>query len=173
MHCYIIHSSNNPERDGIVKDLQEKTNATVVEAVWDTNHVKGCSSSHLAIAWMAKQQHPEEGYFVFEDDCILTDSFQGLPPLDCDLLYLGYTNKDPRSDMLYGSHALGISPAARDALLEHAYSYVCDNIPYDHILYHIQIQCNLSRHAPVHSLREAIAYQARGFLSSITGKIRI
>lgn len=174
MKAYIIHSKHSPERDDLVKDIVTRTHAEVMEAIFLEDRVRGCAWSHYMVAQNAKQFHPDESYIVFEDDCVLTKFYEDFVATfpSVDVTYIGYNDKHHGSDLIYGTHAVIMSPKARDVVLQHSLELVDEKIPYDHILFHLIERFGLTRHYPPHGLRNAFAYQQPGLLSTITGNPR-
>ena len=175
--AYIIHSSHSTDRESLVASLQEKTGGTVVEAIWLKFRKLGCSYSHIKVAALAKQNHPDSAYLVFEDDCILKDTWT--EALDYwsytyqhdELVYLGYN--ETSDEVVFGTHALLITPRVRDLILAHTESYIprVQNVgAYDWILNRICTDFNVRISLPPSG--EKWCYQQKGLLSTITGTIR-
>ena len=175
MKAYIIHHDQCLDRKDSVQELQRKTGAEIIEAVWEENRVKGCKLSHMKVAWQAKQDDPEKSYLVFEDDCeLLQDIDVVLSSLsDADVVYLGFTDigwdHQGGYKLLYGTHAVKMSPKARDIVLQYA---DWSSEPYDHILNRLAQSFNLTvAHHDWHK-RESFARQRKGYISTITGNPR-
>lgn len=135
----------------------------------------GCRTTHIQTAKLARTQHPDKHYLVFEDDCVLSDDWQkcieGLS--FADVVYLGYNQKS--SDVVFGTHALLLSPKARDAIIECTElvkNEVADKGAFDHILSYICRAKGLLTCMPPVDEREAWAWQKKGVVSTITGRIR-
>jgi len=173
--AFVIHHPSSSERSEIVKDLVEKTDAVVVEAILLSDGKAGCRASHLRVAHLAKEQYPKSHYLVFEDDCILSEDWK-----DClagmemaDVLYLGYNDKC--SHTTFGTHALMISPRARDKILletENLADKVIDKGAFDHILSKLCRQEGLLTCMPPPDEKSRWAYQKKGLRSLITGNLR-
>ena len=173
--AFIIHHSNSSERAELVKDLQRKTGAILVEAIMLPDGLEGNKESHLAVARLAKSLHPDKHYLVFEDDCVLSEEWnkaiEGMQIAD--VLYLGYSDKCEHTT--FGTHALLMGPKGRDALLHRA-NIVCHQVlrkqAMDHILSRICREEGLLVAMPPFVAREYFAYQKKGIKSLITGQIR-
>lgn len=172
--AFVIHHSEATDRADIVKALVEKTNATIVEAVWVQDRKQGCRHSHLKVALLAKELVPESPYLVFEDDCILTDQWK--QSLDStatrDLVYLGYNDRCEHT--IFGTHALIVSPRLRDILIQETEDLI-DNVrdrgAFDHIL---SLLCSMHSIVPLLPFQKDVyCYQQKGLVSSITGKKRM
>ena len=124
--AYVIHHKSQPERDVLVERIIELTGAKVVEACMISyNPTLGCRMSHRKVAQLAKEEHPESAYLVFENDCeIIVPNFLNLLiKHDVDLLFFGITgscfhHKPFYHHSLWGTHAVKISSKARDLFLE-------------------------------------------------------
>ena len=146
--AYVIHHAEQREREDIVNQLIQTTGAKVVEAVWDTKDpVRGCRESHKKVARLAKEEHPDLPYLVFEDDCeILDSSFLRciLENPRVDLLYFGVNgfciHQEPFPiQHSWGTHALFVTPKVRDCILEKESKYMklrfpMGNHPFDQLL---------------------------------------
>lgn len=173
--AFIIHNSNSSERVEIVKDLQRKTNAIILDAIMLPDGLEGNKESHLAVARLARSLCPTKHYLVFEDDCILSDDWkrciEGMEISD--VLYLGYNDKCENTT--FGTHALLISPKARDKILSET-PKVCTQVlrkqAMDHILSKICRQEGLLTAMPPYEERERYAEQKKGIKSIITGQVR-
>lgn len=173
--CFIIHDPNSYERTEIVNKLIEQTKGTILSAIMLPNGKDGCRASHLAVARLARSLYPDKHYLVFEDDCVLSDDWKDcIEGMECiDVLYLGYNGKS--SDITYGTHALLISPKARDKILsetEKLKNNVVDKGAYDHILSKICRQEGLLVAMPSLDDKDKWAEQKKGLKSLITGRIR-
>ena len=171
--AFIIHSSKCIERQPIVKELQEKTGATVLEASLLENRREGCSTSHIRVAETAKKLYPSQPYLVFEDDCILNDNWKESLTLSSDVVYLGYNNSSKTT--IFGTHALLISPKARDIILNHTRQHaldVYDKWAFDWILSFLCHSYNLSVQLPSFDKRNLYCFQKPNLISQITGKPR-
>jgi len=172
---FIIHHPSSVERSGIVKDLITKTGGTVVEACLMTDGKAGCRASHLKVAKIAKELCPTKHYLVFEDDCVLSDDWnyciEGMEVAD--VLYLGFNDKCHHTT--FGTHALMISPRARDKILSQTEALagsVIDKGAYDHILSQLCRQEGLLTAMPPVDEKDKWAYQKKGLRSLITGTLR-
>lgn len=136
---------------------------------------QGCRTSHLKVAQIAKDLYPQESYLVFEDDCVLSDDWMRCvqEAKGADVVFLGYNDKSWHT--IYGTHALMISPKARDLILartEELAPCVRDVGAFDHILSELMFQERLSVIAPSPLEKERWAHQRRGLRSLITGHLR-
>lgn len=173
--AFVIHNSSCSERTEIVKKLVSQTKATVVSAVMMPNGKDGCRMSHQAVARLARALHPTKHYLVFEDDCVLSEDWErcieGMEMAD--VLYLGYNGKCEHTT--FGTHALMLSPKARDKILsesEKLKDVVADKGAYDHILSKLCRQEGLLTAMPPPDEKEKWAWQKKGLKSLITGQIR-
>lgn len=173
--CFIIHNSSSTERKEIVDSLVSKTKATVYQAIMLQDGKAGLRASHIAVAKLAKTLHPTSHYLVFEDDCVLADDWElCIQGMECaDVLYLGYNGKCEHTT--FGTHALLISPKARDKIIsetENLSNQVVDKGAFDHILSKLCRQEGLLTAMPPPDTKERWAYQQKGLKSTITGLIR-
>jgi hypothetical protein len=181
--AYVIHHPSQSERDDLVDRIVAITGAKVVEAVMiKENPTLGCRSSHRKVAELAKAEHPLSAYLVFENDCeILNENFLNLTN-DVDVLYFGITGycthfKPFTHLSLWGTHAMMITPKARDLFLEteHEYlkmNFVDNNHPIDQ-LWSVLIQNKyLSYWFPPAQDIQKYVRQKPGLQSSISGKLR-
>jgi hypothetical protein len=184
--AYIIHNSKEKDRKEIVQKLIEATGAKVVEAVWNTQDpIWGCRESHKKVAILAKQEHPESAYLVFEDDCeILDPNFIRVifDHLDADIIYFGvngYCVHQLPFPLLHnwGTHAMMMTPKARDTLLEKEAKYLEMPFPrgvhpYDALMC-VMAECeNLKVWKPDEVNKNRWVRQKPGLKSSISGAIR-
>ena len=184
--AYIIHNSGQTERKDLVEKLIQTTGAKVVEAVWNTlDPVWGCRESHKKVARLAKEEHPDSPYLVFEDDCeILDTSFLKLidENKDVDLLYFGVNGFCIHMQPFpikhsWGTHAMYITPKVRDSLLEKESLYMRMNFPRKEHPYD-QLLCVMTffEHWKVWKPDEQSMYkwvrQKPGLVSSISGNVR-
>ena len=178
---FIIHSSSSPDRDDVVKMLQEKTGAEVIEAVWIPNDPKkGCRESHKKVAALAKEKYPDSSYLVFEDDCELVSDRWFWPTVagdTVDLIYLGVNGYGTFfGDMYsYGTHAMIVNPKMRDLILDKTDEYV-DRVwekgAFDHILNKLCYDNDMTVWRPTEKDKERWVRQKKGLTSTITGNIR-
>jgi hypothetical protein len=171
MKAYILHHDQCLDRKDIVQDLRQKTGATVLEACWEEDRNHGCSLSHMKAAWQAKEDAPDRHYLVFEDDCdlledidVILNSFQ-----PADVTYLGYNGLSVKDGLVFGTHALLLSPRARDVILHYA---DWSNEPFDHILSKLCRSFSLTVEKPSFRDKERFACQRKGLVSTITGAPR-
>lgn len=171
---FIIHSPTSTDRVEIVKTLQKQTRATVVAATMLPNGKDGCRASHLAVARLARGLHPTKPYLVLEDDCELLEGWEeALLATDADIVYLGYNDRSTK--VLYGIHAILISPRLRDAILKDTEALkddVDDKGAFDHILAKLLAIHHFKVASPPFEDRERWCRQTKGLKSTITGKIR-
>jgi GR25 family glycosyltransferase involved in LPS biosynthesis len=172
---FVIHNPSCSERTEIVNQLIKTTGATLVSAVMLPNGKDGCRASHQAVARLARALHPTKHYLVFEDDCVLSEDWEtcieGMEVAD--VLYLGYNGKCQHTT--FGTHALMLSPKARDKILsesEKLKDAVEDKGAYDHILSKLCRQEGLLTAMPPLDEKERWAVQKKGLKSGITGQIR-
>lgn len=176
MKAYIIHHDQCLDRKDSVQELQQRTGAEIVDAVWEDDRVKGCKLSHMKVAWQSKQDNPNKPYIVFEDDCeILEDNDVILSSLpDADVVYFGFNSmgyhKEGKYPLIFGTHALKISPKARDVILHYA---EWSQEPFDHILSKLCHSFHLTVSHHDWSNRETYVRQRKGLISTITQKPRI
>jgi GR25 family glycosyltransferase involved in LPS biosynthesis len=173
--AFVIHNSSSTERDDVVKELCLKTKAMVVEGVFEANRKDGCRHAHQNVARLARSLYPTKHYLVFEDDCVLSEDWErcveGMEVAD--VLYLGYNDKC--SHTTFGTHALMMSPKARDKILsdsEKLKDEVIDKGAYDHVLSKLCRQEGLLTAMPPVDEKERWAWQKKGLKSTITGKTR-
>lgn len=168
--AYIIHSPTCSERHDIVADLQQKTKATIVDAILHPDGRIGCGLSHLLVAELAKQNHPDSHYLVFEDDCVLKKTWKSClkGSESVDVLYLGYN--DTCEHTVFGTHALYLSPRARDMILYYTQDELKNGLPYDWIVSKLCREHHLQVHLPLP--RDMYCFQKPGLRSMITGNIR-
>ena len=173
--AFVLHNSSCSEREEIVKDIVDKTKATVFQSYLLPDGKKGCRYSHIGACKLAKGMYPEKHFLIFEDDCVLSDDWADVIKgyEFADVLYLGYNDKC--SHTVFGTHALYISPKARDIILEHTEQFK-DDVPnkgaYDMILSLLCRRFGLITCIPREEIREKYASQKKGLISQITGKIR-
>ena len=184
--AYIIHNSNQIERKDIVDKLIQTTGAKLVEAVWNTQDpVWGCRESHKKVAKLAKEEHPESAYLVFEDDCEIMDpSFINLIPehSKCDLIYFGVNGYCIHMEPFpikhsWGTHALYITPKVRDTILEKESIYMTmrfprKNHPFDQLLCVMAFFEHWNVWKPDEAFMNKWVRQKPGLVSSISGSIR-
>jgi hypothetical protein len=184
--AYIIHNSNQTERKEIVDNLIQTTGAKVVEAVWNTQDpVWGCRESHKKVAVLAKEEHPDSAYLVFEDDCEIVDPhFLELivENPDVDLLYFGVNgfcvHKLPyRLQHSWGTHAMYMTPKVRDLFLNKEAEYLqlrfpLGNHPLDQLFCVMEDKENLKVWKPNEKTMKKWVRQKPGLKSAISGSIR-
>ena len=169
---YVIHSSISKDRDSLVDALVKETGATVFDAIMDTDAHLGCTRSHIAVAKLAKESHPTSHYLVFEDDCVLSENWKDILKgyQFADVLYLGYNNRC--DEAVFGTHALYLSPKARDVIIEGAERYkdcVKPKNACDWILSLLCRKYGLITCIPKLDNRELYCHQQKGIVSLITG----
>ena len=172
--AFVIHDPSCSERTEIVNELVKKTGAIIVAAVMLPNGKDGCRASHLAVARLARGLHPDKHYVVFEDDCELLEGWEDvLQTTDADVVYLGYTDRSKK--VIYGTHAMRISPNLRNEILkdtEGLKDEVENRGAFDHILSKLLAINRFKVACPRFEDRERWAVQKKGIKSLITGKIR-
>ena len=173
--AFVIHDKNCIDREEIVKDLVHKTRATVFQSYVLKDGNEGCMNSHIGVAKLAKALHPTKHYLVFEDDCVLEEGWEKtLEGMEfADVIYLGYTDKFEKAT--FGTHALLLSPKARDCIIENAQEIGWDIRPkfaMDWILSTLCRRYGLATCMPKIENKEKYAYQKKGLVSQITGRIR-
>ena len=173
--AFVLHNSQSVDRDELTNDLVKKTGATIVQSFLLPDTLAGNRASHLQAAKLAKALAPTKHYLVFEDDCVLSDDWktclEGMGFVD--VVYLGYNGKS--SDVTYGTHALMLSPKARDKILERTESLVGSvdrKGAFDHILSKLCRQEGLLTAMPPPDEKEKWAMQKKGIKSLITHQIR-
>ncbi len=138
--AYIIHHTTQQDRQHLVDLLVKATGGTVVDAVWiPEDPIKGCRESHIKVARLAKETYPDSSYLVFEDDCEIIDPhFLNLlkEHPDVDILYFGVTNYSQHSLPFplyhsWGTHAMMMTPKARDLFLSKLDEYLALPFPYN------------------------------------------
>ena len=174
--AFVIHDRACQRREEIVLQLLDKTKATVFQSYVLTNGAEGCMNSHLGVARTAKALYPTSHYLVFEDDCILEEGWEeclkGMQFVD--VLYLGYNDKCSKAT--FGTHALYLSPKARDILIEHTREegqQVEVKNAMDWILSSLCRKYGLITCMPKHEDRERWCHQQKGLVSQITGRVRV
>ena len=173
--AFVLHNSQSLDRIETTNELVKKTGATIFQSLLLPDGVEGNRLSHLEAAKVAKSLFPTKHYLIFEDDCVLSEDWQrcleGMTMAD--VVYLGYNDKS--SDVTFGTHALLLSPKARDKILERAESLVqaVDRKgAYDHILSKLCRQEGLLTAMPPLDQKERWAVQKKGLVSLITGEPR-
>ena len=184
--AYIIHNTSQIERKEIVDRLIQATGAKVVEAVWNTQDpVLGCRESHKKVARLAKEEYPHSSYLVFEDDCEIVDpNFLELlnEHKDVDILYFGVNgfcvHQQPyRLRHSWGTHAMMITPKARDCFLEKETEilqmrFPLGNHPLDQLFCVLEDKEKLKVWKPDESAMKQWVRQKPGLKSAISGSIR-
>lgn len=184
--AYIIHNYDQVDRKELVEKLIEATGAKVVEAIWsEKDPVWGCRESHKKVARIAKQEYPDSAYLVFEDDCeIVNSSFLKiiLENLDKDIVYFGVNgfcvhNQPFPLQHSWGTHAMMMTPKARDLLLTKESKYLEMEFPlgyhpYDQLMC-VLAECeNLKVWKPNEQSMTKWVRQRPGLKSAISGSIR-
>jgi GR25 family glycosyltransferase involved in LPS biosynthesis len=119
--------------------------------------------------------YPNKHILIFEDDCVLSEDWQEVMKgyEFADVLYLGYNDRCEHS--VFGTHALYISPKARDVIIDHTEQFK-DEVPnkgaYDMILSLLCRKYGLITCIPRTEDREKYAVQKKGLISQITGQPR-
>jgi len=172
--AFVIHHPIHTEREEIVSDLVKKTEATQFQSYLLTDPVRGCLMSHIGVAKLARSLFPDKHYLVFEDDCELLDDWK-LPLQDAsgfDVAYLGYNDKCEWAT--FGTHAMLISPRARDILIDKValWAPMDKNNATDHLISRMCREEGLSVCMPRYEMRERFCRQKKGLKSTITGNIR-
>lgn len=173
--AFVIHDNQCYERDEIVKQLVDKTKATVFQSYILKDGAEGCMASHIGVARLAKGLHPTNHYLVFEDDCVLEEGWEeALKGLEfADVVYVGYNDKCDKAT--FGTHALLLSPKARDCILDHAREIGSEIRPkwaMDWILSRLCREYGLITCMPKMDDREKWCHQKRGLVSQITLRVR-
>ena len=169
---FIIHASQSHDRDSLVKTLCHETNAEVVEAILLDNRLLGCCLSHLKVAHLAREQYPTLPYLVLEDDCVLHPGWrEGVWDLSGEIVYLGFNDKHS-TGVLFGTHAMLISPNARDYLIKHLEQKIRSaSVPaYDWLCWQLWIEGQFEVGYPDEG--NHYCEQKKGLQSLITGNIR-
>ena len=184
--AYIIHNSDQVERKEIIEKLIQTTGAKVVEAVWNTKDpVWGCRESHKKVARLAKEEHPDRSYLVFEDDCeIVNPNFLELllENPEVDILYFGVngfcTHQLPfKLRHSWGTHAMMMTPKARDIFLANEAEYLqmrfpLGNHPLDQLFCVMEAKEDLKVWKPDERTMKKWVRQKPGLKSAISGSIR-
>lgn len=173
--AFVIHHDSCVDRKPLVQDIVKKTGANIVQSVLLPNGKDGCRITHLKVALIARNLYPDNTYLVFEDDCVLAENWkEALQEAKyADVGYLGYNDRS--SSVIYGTHAVWITPKARDIILrdaEFVKDQVIDKGAYDHILSLICLKNNLSVWSPPIEKKDQWAVQKKGLKSLITGRDR-
>ena len=174
--AFVIHDASHTERDDIVKDIVAKTDATQFQAYVLSDGLRGNLFSHIGVAKLAKSLFPDQHYLVFEDDCELLENWKDTiaDVSGYDVMYLGYNDRCKYAT--FGTHALCISPKARDLIIEKA-GLVAKQVDrknaFDHILSAICRDEHLLVCMPKIELKETFCRQKKGLRSTITGEIRV
>jgi GR25 family glycosyltransferase involved in LPS biosynthesis len=183
---YVLHHPTCTDRTDIVADLVARTGAVIIEPVWlpeDTR--RGCRESHMLVANRAKEEHPNKPYIVFEDDCVIIkpDLLQLIQKHSgVDLLYFGVSgwsihDKPIRLSHSWGTHAMYITPKARDVFLdavpgELLREYPSVHYPVDQIWCIVAHEKNLVVWRPSKNREEKWVQQKVGLVSRIDFKKR-
>jgi hypothetical protein len=170
--AFLIHSSDSHDRDDVVKNILDEVNVEIVEAIVLDNRLLGCCLSHLKVAHLARQLYPNLPYLVLEDDCVLKPGWkEGVWDLSGDVVYLGYNDKHS-TGVLFGTHAMLISPAARDYLIEHLEQSIrSSKVPeYDWLCWKLWMDGKFEVGSP--DQKDLYCEQKKGLVSLITGNIR-
>jgi hypothetical protein len=184
--AYIIHHRKQEDRKDLVQALVNLTGATIVEPVWmPEDAVRGCRESHKKVARLAKEKYPEKAYLLFEDDCEILDStFLDLlkEHPDVDILYFGVTHYVNHTlpipiHQSCGTHAMMITPKARDIFLSKVDDYLTlpfphGNHPVDQIYCVMEVKESFNVWKPDSKSVEKYVRQKPGLVSTITKKIR-
>lgn len=169
---YIIHNTACEDRKETIKNLIEKTNGEIVEAIYLENRLLGCCLSHLKVAHLSKKLYPNAPYLVLEDDCVLHPGWdEALSDLTGEVIYLGYNNKHS-TGVLFGTHAMFVSPIARDYLIEKLEKKIkSTSFPaYDWLCWQLWVEGQIEVGYP--EKKDKYCEQAKGLKSTITGNIR-
>lgn len=169
---YILHSSDSKDRDELVARLLDETNGYIVEAIILDNRLLGCCMSHLKIAHLSRKLYPNLPYLVLEDDCVLHPGWKdALCDLSGDVLYLGYNDKASHG-VLFGTHAMVISPHAREYLIEHLEQAIKKTTfpAYDWLCWQLWKEGEFVVDYP--KTKDVYCEQQKGLRSLISGNIR-
>lgn len=182
---FLIAMLGNKERKENIEKLIDKFHPFVIKAVLNNSPQVGNCLSHYQVARMAKLLFPDKSYLVLEDDAeVVDDNFWSLieEHKDVDLLYFGYNGvcnhtKPVDLEYVWGTHALLISPSARDAIIE-KYDEVDKSefwtqyVGFDSLLTVIAHKANLTTWKP--SLEDRYKYicQKEGYVSFLSGNLR-
>ena len=172
--AFVIHHTSSKDRIDLVEKIVKETGAIRFQSVWLDDHKLGCMRSHIGVAKLAKSLYPTQSYLVFEDDCELYEGWRDLLNTTADIVYLGYNDKSTK--VIYGTHALYITPKMRDIIIadtERVKDDVIDKRAFDHILSKLIVDHMCSMSYPSYDVREKYCKQSRGLRSTITGKIRV
>ena len=135
MKTYVIHAAISVDREPLVEELILQANAEVYPAIILLDGREGCRQSHFSA-----YRSTSEDVLVFEDDCeIIADDFLSPIPLfreHYDLIYLGYNSLCNSGS--WGTHALWVSPRAKNCLFNWLPSYETVMPPLDLIWNHVE-----------------------------------
>ena len=172
--AFVIHADSAMDRKPLVDDIVKKTGAIIVEAIMLPYGPEGCTRSHVEVAKLAKELFPHDSYLVFEDDCVLSDGWDEIykTHLTADIVYLGYN--DYCEHTIFGTHALLMSPKARDLFLQQwkrIGETVGNRMATDWILSRLIRDNKLHVVLPTKQSKD-LAMQKKGLTSLITKRVR-
>ncbi len=172
--AFVIHADSAVERNPLVDQIVKKTGAIIVEAVMISNGAEGCTRSHVEVAKLAKELYPHDSYLVFEDDCVLSDGWDRIirDNPTADVIYIGYN--DLCEHTIFGTHALMMSPKARDLFLQQwkiIGEKVENKMATDWILSRLFVENKLHTVIPRKEFKD-LAMQKKGLVSTITKRVR-
>ena len=176
--AFVLHNSSCTDRSEIVNELVKKTKATVFQSYLLPDKKKGCCASHIGALKLSRSLHPLKHTLIFEDDCVLEEGWEeALKGLEfADVVYLGYNDKCEHT--VFGTHALLLSPKARDVIIEHTMD-IRNELPsisdgaYDWVLSKLCRKYGLITCLPKLEDKEKWCHQQKGLMSIITGKVRV
>lgn len=180
--CFLIAMLGSVERAENIATLIQKFNPIIQRAILNNSPQVGNCLSHLQVARTAKLLFPDKPYLVLEDDAeVKDDKFWILAEehKDVDLLYFGYNNschhyKPIYTEYTWGTHALLISPSARDAIIEkydevNNMEFWTKEIGFDSMLTVIAHKAGLTSWKPAKEDRYKYICQKEGFTSFLSG----
>ena len=182
---YLIAMTDNADRKQTIQALVDRLDPIVVEAIKDANPWVGNCLSHLRVAELAKKEFPESSYMVLEDDAVIRDEKVWSlveEHKDVDILYLGYNGLcnhtiPVNTEYVWGTHALVVSPKARDAIIDTfetilTLKFWTTKIGFDSMLTVVQSVAKLTSWKPPFHERYNYICQKEGLVSMLSGTKR-
>jgi len=163
---YVIHMADAKERLPLVNKLQKVTGAKIFHALKLPDGNDGCRESHIKLY----REAPPGPITVFEDDCeiVRPDLLELINQHKDvhDIIYLG-VNSVNKNGTSYGTHAMWISPKARDMFLKEGPQK--SGTPIDKMWNNIIKKYGLRAYKPL-KIHEYVR-QKSGLRSYISGKV--
>ena len=179
---FLIAMLGSVERAENIAKLIQKFNPIIQRAILNNSPQVGNCLSHLQVARTAKLLFPNSPYLVLEDDAeVVDDKFWTLVEehKDVDLLYFGYNNscshyKPIPTEYVWGTHAVLISPSARDAIIEkydevNNMEFWTQYVGFDSMLTVIAHLAKLKSWKPAKEDRYKYICQKEGYTSFLSG----